>query len=336
MVLIGTATLTGSRYGNLNQDFVVVEQLLTARQMKALKLPQCYVAAVLDGHGMLGEDASREAGRAIAASLRTAPALHTRGLAALSDAEVEALLGAAFQAGHKAALGVAAHAPGVYTYPRGARGAQTYVLKSLDGGDKAYIDPHLGARILEYGTTATVALVQGRALALANVGDSLAVVGREEGGAYHVDLVSTRHYGADSGERARLAAEVGDAVAVESEDGYISVREGRMRGYQLAMTRALGHRLLSKLGVSQAPSVVRRTLGPDDLCLILASDGVWEVFSPSEAVLTLCDHLAAGHSAPEAALDLVRTAVEVSDGTNVDIGADNTTAAVFVFDDLLD
>lgn len=314
----------------------LVEELLTAKQMKAERLPQCYMGAVLDGHGMLGEDASREAGRAMAAYFRALPLLHKRTLGSLSDAELGAALRAGFEVGHRAALAVAQHAPHMYTYPRGSRLAQSFVLKTTPGGERLYIDSALQARVLEYGTTATVALVQGRDVVVANVGDSMASLGREDAGAYHVDLVSTRHYAADPAERARLEADHPDALDLSDPDGYISVKRGPLEGYQLAMTRALGHGHLFPLGVVPEPAVARSHLGPDALCLILASDGVWEVLSPSDAVLTVCDHLAAGHSAPESALELVRAAVELSMASNTQVGADNTSAVLFVFDDVMD
>lgn len=310
--------------------------MYSAKQLKSLKIDQCYIAAVLDGHGMLGEEASRQAGRVILSTLRHSPLLQKRALASLSDVELEILMDEAFQAGHKAALAVAIHAPSVYTYPLGARGAHSYVLKSLGNGDKAYIDSGLNVRMLEFGTTATVALVQGRAVAVANVGDSLAVLGSERDDAYHVDLLSRRHWGGDAGERKRIEEEVGDSAKLEDDDGYLTVTQGRLTGYQLAMTRALGHRLLSSYGVIQTPSIKRHTLSADDLCLVVASDGLWESLSPSETVSSLCDLLSQGRSVPEAALELVRSAVEFSMGNNPGVGADNTTAAVFVFDDILD
>ena len=66
--------------------------------------------------------------------------------------------------------------------------------------------------------------------------------------------MSVRHFGWDADERERLAQECGARVSVSPEDGYLTVEEGRLRGFQLAMTRALGHRLLSGYGVSAEPS----------------------------------------------------------------------------------
>lgn len=44
------------------------------------------------------------------------------------------------------------------------------------------------------------------------------------------------------------------------------------------MTRALGHRLMTpEFAVLPTPSVTLHDLTPSDVCLIVASDGVWEV-----------------------------------------------------------
>ncbi len=43
------------------------------------------------------------------------------------------------------------------------------------------------------------------------------------------------------------------------------------------MTRALGHSMLSDFGVIWTPSVRLHRLAPGDCCLIVASDGVWDV-----------------------------------------------------------
>lgn len=43
------------------------------------------------------------------------------------------------------------------------------------------------------------------------------------------------------------------------------------------MTRALGHKLLSEYGVITTPAVASQRLQGQDVCLIIATDGVWEV-----------------------------------------------------------
>ena len=59
-----------------------------------------------------------------------------------------------------------------------------------------------------------------------------------------------------------------------------SILNAMPQGYQLSMTRALGHSMLSDFGVIWTPSVRLHRLAPGDCCLILASDGVWDVRAP--------------------------------------------------------
>ena len=54
MVLVGAATDPGTRYGTLNQDVVLWDELHDHATLKRHRWQQCYFSAVLDGHGMLG------------------------------------------------------------------------------------------------------------------------------------------------------------------------------------------------------------------------------------------------------------------------------------------
>jgi hypothetical protein len=46
-VLCGQATLPGSRYGRLNQDYVLSSELHDPKQLRQLRWPQCTMACVL-------------------------------------------------------------------------------------------------------------------------------------------------------------------------------------------------------------------------------------------------------------------------------------------------
>ncbi|PRW20200.1 phosphatase 2C 12 [Chlorella sorokiniana] len=288
-------------------------------------------------HGMLGEYAAREGGTRIMHALKHSQLLR-RKLQEFSEIELTELLTRVFLEGHQGALQAFDDAPPRYSFPLGSRLEQQYALQYVKGsGDKCYTNPFIGTRLLEFGTSATLALVQGRSLVVADVGDSLAVLGREEGDQYVGEIVSVRHFGWDEGERQRLQEQCGDSVSIAGEDGYLTVEEGRLRGFQLAMTRALGHRLLADYGVIPDPSVTFHQLRPEHVCLIVATDGVWEVLSPSEAVKIVCDHLAEGYSATAAAAELCREAVRLASSVRhagEAAQADNTTAAVLVFPEL--
>jgi serine/threonine protein phosphatase PrpC len=91
-------------------------------------------------------------------------------------------------------------------------------------------------KMLECGCTATVVVVQGGCVCLANVGDSLAALGHDDGERYSGELITRRHNGRDPEEAARVSASCGCRTQV-LEDGYIHVAEGPFAGYELAVTR---------------------------------------------------------------------------------------------------
>lgn len=151
---------------------------------------------------------------------------------------------------------------------------------------------------------------------------------------YWGQFVTPRHNLFEPSERARIAAHPGAAAALEEgPDGYATVVSGKLAGFQLAMSRALGHRVLSRLGVIPVPDVSKAQLPTDAVLLTIASDGIWEVLSPAEATRIVCDVLADARPLGDAVLAMVRTAVQRAISVSGGIGADNTTAAVFLFDD---
>lgn len=76
------------------------------------------------------------------------------------------------------------------------------------------------------------------------------------------------------------------------------------------MSRAFGDLPCRRIGVTCEPEVSVQPLKPNDQLLIVASDGVWDVFSNEEAVA-----LAAGASGAQAA---ARSLVEVAEGRWLD------------------
>jgi Protein phosphatase 2C len=137
---------------------------------------------------------------------------------------------------------------------------------------------------------------------------------------------------------------------------------------QLSMTRALGHNMLADFGVIPVPTVAQRELQPENTCLVVASDGelvflaellcspvghsvdydhvtsgvrmaqdwschfpgVWDTFSPSEAVELVMYMKEEGQSAHSAAEQLCHEAVERAIDSE-DGEADNTSAVVLFF-----
>jgi hypothetical protein len=216
MVLVGTSALAGSRYGDLNQDAVFTAVLHSEADLRRLGgAPQAHVALVLDGHGMLGEAAAHDAGAAMMRHLQRS-ALRGAALADLPRAEVEALLAAAFAAGHEAALRRYDAAPATYVYPRGADTERRYTLRREPDGTRAYHPPEGGGRLFEFGATCTAVVVQGRVAAVAHVGDSLAVLGScAAGDAYRGAELTRAHNTLDPGEAARVRRACGGGACLE-------------------------------------------------------------------------------------------------------------------------
>uniref|UniRef100_A0A0D9WJ51 protein-serine/threonine phosphatase n=1 Tax=Leersia perrieri TaxID=77586 RepID=A0A0D9WJ51_9ORYZ len=118
------------------------------------------------------------------------------------------------------------------------------------------------------GSTAVVALVCSSHVVVANCGDSRIVLSRgKEPVALSIDHKPDR-----KDERARIEAQGGKVI---QWNGY------RVSGI-LAMSRSIGDRYLKPFVISK-PEVTVIPRAKDDDCLILASDGLWDVVSNEEA-----------------------------------------------------
>lgn len=85
----------------------------------------------------------------------------------------------AFRKAHGSVLSLYDEAPARYVYPVNAPHSDTYQLTTSSHGLPLYrssTSPGV-ERMLEFGATATVAIVQGNKLVVANAGDSAAVLG---------------------------------------------------------------------------------------------------------------------------------------------------------------
>jgi serine/threonine protein phosphatase PrpC len=76
-------------------------------------------------------------------------------------------------------------------------------------------------------------------------------------------------------------------------------------------------------------------LGRQDVCIIAATDGVWEAMSAGTAVREVCDAMADGLPVNAAAAALCREAVSTA-ADKFGTRPDNTTAALIVFDEILE
>ncbi|XP_057864344.1 probable protein phosphatase 2C 8 isoform X2 [Cryptomeria japonica] len=114
------------------------------------------------------------------------------------------------------------------------------------------------------GSTAVIAVVSPTQVVIANCGDSRAVLSR---GGKAIPL-SNDHKPEREDEMGRIEAAGGRVIYW---NGY------RVGGF-LAMSRALGDRFLKRYVISE-PEVICTERTNEDECLILASDGLWDVLS---------------------------------------------------------
>jgi len=132
------------------------------------------------------------------------------------------------------------------------------------------------------GTTATVIAhdLERNRLVVSHVGDSRAILLRRapSDGGLTPEALTVDHKPELPAERQRITSLGGTVV----QEGSCHRVLARNRKVGLNMSRSLGDSLCHDSGVSAHPEVVVRDLGCDDVALLLASDGVWEVLSNCE------------------------------------------------------
>ncbi|XP_041007285.1 probable protein phosphatase 2C 75 isoform X1 [Juglans microcarpa x Juglans regia] len=137
------------------------------------------------------------------------------------------------------------------------------------------------------GSTAVVALLSPERIVVANCGDSRAVLCR----AGTAIPLSQDHKPDRSDELARIEAAGGRVIFVNG---------ARVEGI-LAMSRAIGDKYL-KPYVTSEPEITFTKREPEDECLILASDGLWDVLSSELACEVARECLREETAAPAAAI----------------------------------
>ncbi|XP_078431079.1 protein phosphatase 2C family protein isoform X2 [Wolffia australiana] len=175
------------------------------------------------------------------------------------------------------------------------------------------------------GATAVCVWVLGQMVFVANIGDAKAVLARlslpkgpneekDETNFTVKSIVITREH---------KAIFPSERVRIQKAGGTIGVN-GRLQG-RLEVSRAFGDRQFKKVGVIATPDIHSFELTGRERFLILACDGLWEVFAPGDAVDFVQKHLQDGLSVATVAKRLVREAVRERRCK------DNCTAIVVIF-----
>jgi protein phosphatase 1L len=153
------------------------------------------------------------------------------------------------------------------------------------------------------GSTAVTALIVDNRLIVAHCGDSRAVLSRKK----KALRMSEDHKPFRSDELDRIHAAGGTVVHVQ--EAY------RVNG-QLAVSRSFGDLVLKGQNVIIAdPEFHEELLTPDDDCLVLASDGLWDVINDQKAV----DVARKASTAMEAAQKLVELALKKESSDNITV-----------------
>lgn len=130
------------------------------------------------------------------------------------------------------------------------------------------------------GSTAATALIKDGRLSLAWAGDSRCVLARSG-----LEPIETADH------KILVRAELDRIIKARGlvQDGiWVCDQE---RTYGIAMTRALGDKVLNNYGIIPLPQIIECELHKNNEFLILASDGIWDVISSEEAIEIVKDQL---------------------------------------------
>ncbi|EFA85967.1 protein phosphatase 2C [Heterostelium album PN500] len=162
---------------------------------------------------------------------------------------------------------------------------------------------------IDNGTTATVAVVGRDRVSIGWVGDSQAVLFRlcSVSRSYRAHPLTSDHRPESRSEKQRILQSNGRVIHKNSSwrvipSGEFSEAEIAKRRLALNMSRALGHHILSRFGVTSEPSLQHSDLRQHDI-LIVASDGLWNAMDhqaianyltkhPKETAQAIANHLA--------------------------------------------
>ncbi|KAL6778174.1 hypothetical protein ACKKBG_A17210 [Auxenochlorella protothecoides x Auxenochlorella symbiontica] len=218
-------------------------------------VPGQVFAGVFDGHGPYGRAAATHAARALPRALAASRAVRTPG-------------------------------PGGAGRPRARAEALAAACLEVHAG---LVQGDAGLDASASGTTACVALLAGRRLLVANVGDSRAVLVRAGAGGGNAPaeaLRLTRDAKPDDPEEAARIAAAGGSVRRLTDDPddvpRVFAADPGSTTPGLAMSRSLGDAAAHTLGVCATPRLTGHVLEERDLALVLASDGVWDVMSDAD------------------------------------------------------
>ena len=181
------------------------------------------------------------------------------------------------------------------------------------------------------GCTAVVALLSKSAVTVANAGDSRAVLCRNG----QAIALSEDHKPNDDIERRRIEAAGSQVHELPGGGGKVQYR---VNG-NLNLSRALGDLeykkrsdlLASQQAICSTPDLRSETLTEADEFIVLACDGVWDVYSNQEVVDFVAEKINQNMSVKEICEALVDSCLSHDPKETQGIGADNITCVIVRF-----
>eukprot|EP00922_Rhytidocystis_sp_ex-Travisia-forbesii_P038459 GHVS01057290.1.p1 GENE.GHVS01057290.1~~GHVS01057290.1.p1 ORF type:complete len:349 (+),score=53.40 GHVS01057290.1:215-1261(+) len=141
-------------------------------------------------------------------------------------------------------------------------------------------------------STSVTAVLAGGYLAVGHLGDSRIALGRMTPDGMKAEFLTNDHKPDQPEEKERILRSGGSVEYLHNHNNKPFIRGGdftmrKSRGeqpMQLQYSRAFGGKDLKRFGLSHVPDVRVVTMDESWRCLILASDGLWDVLSADHAV----------------------------------------------------
>jgi len=170
---------------------------------------------------------------------------------------------------------------------------------------------HSSINTTSSGTCCVAVLISNGKCFVANLGDSRAVLCREKEDRSTITIeLSQDHKPSREDEKARVIGVGGfvepayyNGMAIGPLRVWTNNKEGG-----IAVTRAMGDRHGRKAGIISEPEVTKFDLEEKDRFIIVASDGLWDVFTSEEAVAFVNEYMASGKAKSNLTRAMVREA----------------------------
>ena len=196
-------------------------------------------------------------------------------------------------------------------YPPYPKVRQALMLGFEQANHEVY---NMGTDVRFSGSTCVSLMTYGRHLYIANVGDSRAIIVRQDGKnptEYKVQALTRDHKPCDP-EEAKVITKAGGRIDSYRDNAGNKVGPERVWLKTedipgLAMSRSFGDKVACMVGVNAIPEISELRMTPDDKFIIFASDGVWE-FLENEDVADIVHPFFLQRNAEGAAEHLVRAA----------------------------